>query len=103
VHAYGTCRVVDDPDELTRILTAAVATFERSLQKPWSLDATTAYFQKHLRGIVGFRIEVSRLEGKWKLNQNHSLERRERVMRVLAGSKDQDATEIARLMAELPK
>ena len=30
-------------------------------------------------------------------------ERRERAMRVLAGSKDQDAIEIARLMAELPK
>jgi transcriptional regulator len=103
VHAYGTCRVVEDPDELTRILTAAVARFERSLPRPWSLDASTVYFQKHVRGIVGFRIEVSRLEGKWKLNQNHPRERRERVMRVLAVSKDQDATEIARLMAELPK
>lgn len=103
VHVYGTCRVVHDPDELTSIVTAAVARFERSLPQPWSLDTTTTYFQKHVRGIVGFRIEISRLEGKWKLNQNHSLERRERVMGALAASKDPDATEIARLMAELPE
>jgi transcriptional regulator len=103
VHAYGTCRVVDDPDGLTRILTAAVATFERSLPKPWSIDTTTDYFRKLVRAVVGFRIEVSRLEGKWKLNQNHPRQRRERVIRVLAQSPDHDANEIARLMADLPE
>jgi transcriptional regulator len=101
VHAYGTCRVVDDPDGLTRILTASVATFEGPLPKPWSLDTTSDYFQKLVRAVVGFRIEVSRLEGKWKLNQNHPPERRQRVIHILAQSKDQDANEIARLMADL--
>jgi transcriptional regulator len=101
VHAYGTCRVVDGPADLERILTASVATFEHSLPKPWSLDTTTDYFRKLVRAVVGFRVEVSRLEGKWKLNQNHPRQRRERVIRVLARSKDQDANEIARLMTEL--
>jgi transcriptional regulator len=103
VHAYGICRLVNDPDGLKRILTASVATFEQALPRPWSLDTTTDYFQKMVRGIVGFRIEVSRLEGKWKLNQNHPRERRERVIRILAASKDQDANDIARLMADLPE
>jgi transcriptional regulator len=44
---------------------------------------------------------VGRLEGKWKLNQNHPARRRERVIRILAQSQDQDANEIARLRADL--
>src|SRR5437764_1042915 len=67
---------------------------------PWPLDTASDFFQRFVRGVVGFRIEVSRLEGKWKLNQNHSCERRERVVRVLEKAEDQDAREIARLMTE---
>ena len=36
-----------------------------------------------LAGIVGFRLEVTRLEAKWKLNQNHPRARRDRVIRAL--------------------
>jgi transcriptional regulator len=100
VHAYGTVRLVEDPEALTRILTAMVARYEGSLPKPWSFDPGSAYVQKQVRAVVGFRIEISRLEGKWKLNQNHPEERRDRVMRVLAQSKDHDAREIARLMMD---
>ena len=53
------------------------------------------------RAVVGFRVEITRLEGKWKLNQNHPQERREKVIRVLEESADQDAKEIARLMAKM--
>jgi transcriptional regulator len=100
VHAYGTVRLVEDPDALARILTATVGNYERSMPKPWSIDTRTDYFQKHVRAVVGFRIEISRLEGKWKLNQNHPQERREKVIRVLETSQDPDAQEIARRMAE---
>ena len=57
-------------------------------------------FQKLVRSIIGFHIDVHRLEGKWKLNQNHPRERREKVVRVLEKSGDPDAREIARLMSE---
>lgn len=100
VHASGTFRLVEDPDGLARILTAEVATFERPLPQPWSVDTASDYFQRLVRAVVGFRIEVSRLEGKWKLNQNHPNERRQKVIRVLESSKDPDAQEIARLMTE---
>src|SRR5262249_7747423 len=89
VHAYGTCRLVDDPDGITPILTASVATFERPMPRPWSLDPSSDFFRRMVRAVVGFRIEVNRLEGKWKLNQNHPRERREKVARVLEGAEDQ--------------
>jgi transcriptional regulator len=52
-----------------------------------------------LKAIVGFRIEITRLEGKWKLSQNHPEERRRRVIRVLEARPDGDSQEIARLMS----
>jgi hypothetical protein len=50
-------------------------------------------------GIIGFEIEIDRIEGKWKLNQNHPAERRERVINALRGSADPDSRKIAALMA----
>ncbi len=101
VHAYGVCRLVEDVDGLTRILQASVATYEGSRRNPWAFDAEADFFRKLVGAVVGFRIEIARLEGKWKLNQNHSLERREKVVRQLQKSDDPDAQEIARIMTEM--
>ena len=51
--------------------------------------------------VVGFRIEITRLEGKWKLSQNHPEERRRRVIRALSVQSDEDSQAVAALMAEL--
>jgi transcriptional regulator len=79
---------------------ASVATFERSMPRPWSLDIGTDYIEKLLKAIVGFRIEISRLEGKWKVSQNHPEERRQKVVRILEQSANPDGREIARLISE---
>lgn len=100
VHAYGWCRLVEGGEGLARILTDTVATYERTTPAPWTVDAGTEFFEKLARQVVGFRIEISRLEGKWKLNQNHPEERRERVIRQLAQSADEQAREIGRMMGE---
>jgi transcriptional regulator len=100
VHVYGTFRLLDDVDSLSEILTKSVQIYEQHRPAPWVLDRNTPYFQKMVRSIVGFRIEIERLEGKWKLSQNQPAERQEKVMHALAESTDFDAQEIARLMAE---
>ncbi len=100
VHAYGRCRLVEGGEALTRILTDTVTTYERTMPAPWSLDVGTEFFARMARQVVGFRIEISRLEGKWKLNQNHPEERRERVREALARSGDEQAREIGRMMGE---
>jgi transcriptional regulator len=106
VHAYGTCRLMTDPAELHALLQRMIDTYERSMPKPWSLT-DDAYLEKMAKQVVGFTIDVRRLEGKWKLNQNHPRERREKVMRVLADSSHADGREIAALMeaslAKAPK
>ena len=59
--------------------------------------------QRMLAQIVGFRIEIAKLEGKWKLNQNHPVERRQKVVRALSERGDENALAIAAMMqARLP-
>jgi transcriptional regulator len=101
VHAYGKCRLVEDTASVEGILKKMVAAYEGARSAPWPLDTATAYFQKMVQAVVGIRLDISRLEGKWKLNQNHPQERREKVVRALEKSEDQDAREIAQLMAEM--
>jgi transcriptional regulator len=100
VHATGRFRLLDDPTSTGAIVASMVAKYEQKMSKPWQLDTTTDYFRNMVRAIVGFRIELTRLEGKWKLSQNHSPERREKVAAALERSTNPDAQEVARLMRE---
>ena len=52
-----------------------------------------------LAGIVGFRLAITRLEGKWKLGQNRTREDRDGVVRGLDAGDEREQT-IARLMRE---
>jgi transcriptional regulator len=51
-----------------------------------------------LAQIVGFRIEVEKIEGKWKLNQNHPVERRRKVVRALQERDGENARAVAAMM-----
>lgn len=98
VHAYGPLRLVEDRDGLHDILTRSVAFHERRMPRPWSYDVADPDIDRMLEAIVGFRFEISRLEGKAKLNQNHPEERRRRVIRALENQGDVDSKAIAELM-----
>jgi transcriptional regulator len=101
VHVYGVLRVLDDPAHLSEILAKSVTEYEQNRTNPWMLDASSAYFEKMVRAIVGFRIEISRIEGKWKLSQNQPAERQAKVRTALASSSDAGDLAIARLMNEM--
>lgn len=98
VHAYGVLKPVDDREELVAILNATVDKYEASRPTPWTFDAATPFHQKLLDGIAGFQIEITRLEGKWKLNQNHPPERRARVIKALTAMGGENNLAIAQLM-----
>ena len=101
VHVYGTLRLIEDRDRLRGILHRTVTRYESNREQPWSMTIPDADFiEKLLAAIVGFEIDVDSLEGKWKLNQNHPLERREQIRRGLNETGRNDELEIAKLMAE---
>ncbi len=98
VHASGIFRKVDAEAELLRILEDSVHFFERGLPRPWSIDARSASLRQRARMTMGFRIEIGRLEGKWKVGQNHPAERRRKVIKVLENRPDDNSRAIAEMM-----
>ena len=98
VHAYGRVRVVEDEAALLDIVRRSVEVYERNMPRPWSFEGSGAYAERRLAHIVGFRVEVERIEGKWKLNQNHPAERRRKVIRALTERGDENALAVAALM-----
>jgi transcriptional regulator len=98
VHATGRARVIEDRDQLLAIVTRSVAVYEANMPKPWTLDTSGPMLDRLLAQIVGFRIEIDRLEGKWKLNQNHPAERRAKVIAALERQGDENSRGVAGLM-----
>lgn len=81
VHAYGTIEFFDDPDQLRAIVTDLTLLHEEARPDPWAVtDAPPEFIRAQLKGIVGFRLPIARLEGKWKLSQNRSDEDRAGVI-----------------------
>jgi transcriptional regulator len=103
VHAYGKVEVVEDPAALLNIVQKMVHFYEQAMPRPWSFDPSSTFAERTLAQIVGIRIEIAKIEGKWKLNQNHPVERRKNVIRAFQGRHDENAQAIAALMqATLP-
>lgn len=98
VHAYGTPRAIDDHDEIAEILRASVQMYEAPFAQPWAFDLPEDYVDKMIRAIVGFVIPITRLEGKFKLNQNRALEDQQQVVEVLQQQDDVMSTDVASLM-----
>jgi transcriptional regulator len=74
VHAYGRPAVMQDAAWLRRHVGELTDQQERSEAQPWAVsDAPERYVEAMLRGIVGFRFEITRLEGKWKMSQNREM------------------------------
>lgn len=71
VHAYGTVRKMDDPAWLRSQLDALTAHNETAFAEPWYVsDAPAEFIEQILAHIVGIEIVITRLLGKWKVNQN---------------------------------
>lgn len=71
IHAYGTLEPVEDPAELLEIVTDLTRAHEAPRAAAWAVsDAPDDFIQGMLRGITGFRLRITRLEGKFKLSQN---------------------------------
>jgi transcriptional regulator len=100
VHVYGNIELMEDGEEMFKTLNHMVAKYEDS-NSSYQLDYTNKQLIDNLiKGIVGFKLKIIKMEGKWKLSQNHSRDRQERVINNLKQIRNDDAQEIANLMEE---
>jgi transcriptional regulator len=101
VHAYGPVRLVEDDDWLRRLLRRLSDQHEAGSPAPWRMqDLPEIYLGGMVKGIIGFEIEVTRLEGKYKLSQNRPAADRPRIITALERSADAGAQAVAHLMRD---
>ncbi len=100
VHAYGTPRVMDDHDEFYAALSALVQVYEAPSAQPWRFDLPDDYVRQMMRAIVGVSIRITRLEGKYKLSQNRSLDDQRRVAAVLQAQGEGLSLDVGMMMQQ---
>jgi transcriptional regulator len=89
VHAYGPVEFFEDATRLRDMVTRLTNLHEASRTEPWAVtDAPDDFIKSQLRGIVGLRMPIARLDGKRKMSQNRSAEDRAGVADGLAASDD---------------
>ena len=99
VHAYGTLELVEDDAGKTALLEELIQKHDPAYLERWNA-LPAGYKRTMLAGIMGFRIPIARIEGKFKLSQNRSAEERNNIERVQStGSTDEQ--ELARWMNRL--
>ncbi len=87
VHAYGQAEFFDDETRLLDAVTRLTTRHESPRTEPWAVnDAPAPFISAQLRGIVGLRLPIARIEGKRKMSQNRSAEDRAGVAAGLAVS-----------------
>ncbi|SDW61491.1 FMN-binding negative transcriptional regulator [Paenibacillus sp. CF384] len=100
VHVYGEYIPVTLQDELAGILNQTISTYEASMETPWTTDIRSSFNEQLMNMIVGFKLRITSFEGKWKLSQIHSTERRTKVIQGLRKSSDVNANQIADMMEQ---
>lgn len=100
VHVHGRLRAIDDADWLRRLLETLTNRHEADQPQPWKItDAPEDHIEKSLRAIVGLEVAIERIEGKFKLNQNHPARNRAGVIAGLRQRNNDGDAELAALMA----
>ena len=100
VHVYGRIQIIGRRVASWRSCKVR-ADYEQAMPRPWSFDGSGTFVERLLTQIVGFRIEIEKIEGKWKLNQNQPVERRRKVIRALREHGDENALAMAAMMEKM--
>jgi len=99
IHAYGTLEVFRDRERLREVVRRLTDKHEAGLAEPWSMDeAPKDFIESQLKGIAGFRLTITRLQGKWKMSQNRAPQDRAGVIRALSESDDPVKQAVAKLV-----
>jgi transcriptional regulator len=101
VHIYGKIKIIEG-EELLQSLKELVNKYEVVSSRPIKVEELPAdMMEKYLNGIVGFRIEIEKIEGKWKMSQNRNKEDFQNVIRELEKLNDENAHLVAGEMKRL--
>lgn len=100
VHATGRGRALETFGEIEAILQKTVGEFERQEKEPWRYELPEEFRRRMVQAIVGFEIEVTQLEGKFKLSQNRTDRDRAGVLDGLATRRDEMSLKVLEMMRQ---
>jgi len=99
VHAHGMPRAIEDRDWLLTFVSRLTDTQESTEAQRWKVtDAPHDYIDRLLQRIVGIEIPVSKLIGKWKVNQNSPEADKLGTVNGLMAREDAEAAQVAALV-----
>lgn len=82
VHAHGALTLIDEPAAKDAILKRLIAQTEPAYADQWHA-LPVEHKQRLLQAIVGFRIDITQLDAKYKLSQNRPAADKPRVIERL--------------------
>jgi len=96
IHARGRLSFFEEAAPLLEVVRRLTERHEGVRAAPWAVaDAPADFIAGQLRGIVGFRLEITALTGKWKMSQNRPPADRAGVVEGLRAEGDPGAAAVA--------
>lgn len=96
VHVKGKISLTSE-QELKQIIEMMVVSHEGEFQE-FKNNIDSQFLSSLLTQIIGIKLEVESIEGKWKLSQNRSIDAQTKIATQLAKQKDFNSNLIAELM-----
>jgi transcriptional regulator len=98
-HVYGIAKVIDDMTVLRKIVNDTTTKYESHRPVPWKITLPDTAIEAMLKAIVGFTIQITRIEAKFKLGQNRSEADQDGMLRDLQASTDLGSQELANFIS----
>lgn len=100
VQVRGRISFFEEPGPLLDVVRRLTERHEAGRDAPWAVsDAPADFIAGQLRAIVGVRLEITEIVGKWKMSQNRSETDRAGVIDGLRAEGRPDADAVAELVA----
>jgi transcriptional regulator len=102
-HLAGPLEIIEDEVGLAAIVSELTSSHEAEVGSDWRFEFEDPALRSQLRGIIGFRMPVSRIEVKFKLNQNHPPANVTSVANELARGDENDKAISALMLQQLSR
>ena len=99
VHLRGKPRLIESESKLEALVERLTHVYESHMPSPWKPNLAGEQRTKLLNTIVGFEIEITDIQAKFKLSQNRPPEDQQSVVEKLGQSNNQTEVAVAKLMS----
>jgi transcriptional regulator len=97
VHAYGKCKLIEKKEDVIKLMEHTIHKFENKFMEQWE-TLPKEYIDGMLKAIVCFEIEITKLEGKFKLSQNKTKIEQQNIISNFEKSNNSIEQELAKEM-----